>query len=312
MATSTRKKYTAAWIKFNQYLKEQNISLTRILEQQQLDNVMSTYILYLHKTQQSFDLARNTLSSIKRELTVTPPSLTQSKLSLQGWQRINASKKSNRPPITLEMCNVIATTLWKNGYIGAGIGVTLSFHCFLRIGELVSLTVNDILFVGDARVGSAISGRTLGTVKLARTKTGNNQHVTITDYQVARCVQSYITHLNAPHRTASLLNLTASQFRRLFKKAVFSLGLSTIGYTPHSLRHGAATRAYLCDVPLLHIMHRGRWRSTTALTMYVQAGAVFLHDTKIPKQLFEVATIIGEHVETVLSVLLSSTTTRMV
>ena len=57
------------------------------------------------------------------------------------------------------------------------------------------------------------------------------------------------------------LIVTASMLRVMFRKALEVADLSTVGYTPHSLRRGGATFSYHAGVPIEQIKRHGTWRS---------------------------------------------------
>ena len=63
----------------------------------------------------------------------------------------------------------------------AALAMLVGFDCYLRIGELLSLKVQDVAVSNDTRLGSAYRGVLL---RLAHTKTGRNQAVTVEDSAV--------------------------------------------------------------------------------------------------------------------------------
>ena len=122
-----------------------------------------------------------------------------------------------------------------------------------------------------------------GACRLKVTKTGRNQHVTITDFTICSVLRLYIDLLPritssgvTSSESCSLFNLSSSQYRRLFHLACLNLGFESIGYTPHSLRHGGVTYDAMRGVPVADLCLRGRWRSDSALTIYVQQAQVLL------------------------------------
>ena len=57
----------------------------------------------------------------------------------------------------------------------------------------------------------------------------------------------------------------------------------------------------MCGVNVQDLMQRGRWKSQTALTTYVQAVSVFLFDTKLTDQMFYAARIFDQQLVKVMN-----------
>jgi hypothetical protein len=70
----------------------------------------------------------------------------------------------------------------------------------------------------------------------------------------------------------SIFAFTPQQFNTVFDQTVAALGLSSIGYCPHSLRGGGATRDFMCGDTIETILFRGRWESLDSIRTYVQSG----------------------------------------
>ena len=295
IATSTNIKYDTALIQFKQYLKQHRYKLHR-LTANQLDNILVQYIHHLHSTAGSYSTASCTLSALNR-LTGFGSQLHLSKLSLKGWKRKNDDNRKNRPPLTLETSTLIAVTLAKSGHYIAGIGTLLAFHCYLRINELCNLKWCDIVFTGDPRVGSGVQIGVLGALRLQTTKTGRNQTVTIIDNNVCQLLKQLFIDSNVTSNSTSLVfNMSSSKYRRWFRRACEVLDFSTIGYTPHSLRHGGVTYDSMKGVPVKDLMLRGRWKSESALTIYVQTASVLLLNTKLTNEMFQLAQLMHNNI----------------
>jgi len=115
-------------------------------------------------------------------------------------------------------------------------------------------------------------------VGLPHTKTGTNQHVRICMPLVEQLLTHLIAHIKTTtsSREAPLFDFTADQYRKHFHAACTSLGLSQYNFTPHCLRHGAATYAHLRGVPMEDILYRGRWRNPLSARIYIQSGPMLL------------------------------------
>lgn len=306
---ATRSKYSSAYRQFIGYLRRQHVRIDQ-LSPHQLDAHLVDYVHHLHSIGVPYTTAQYVMSSVIRH-TGMKDSFHRTRLSLKGWRRLIAGKRRHRPPLTLEMSTLIAVVLAKSGHVNAAIATLLSFHTYLRINEMSNLLVSDILFAGDPRFGSAMS--VYGTVRLSRTKTGENQCVNITDLQVATVLYEYIQplnlHLSRSATRQSLFGLSASRYRSLFHSAVDALQCGDIGYSPHCLRHGGATHDFMKNVPLLHIMYRGRWRSESSLRTYVNTGAVLLFATRMSRTQLDAAHLFMQYICDVMKMFIQSRST---
>lgn len=167
------------------------------------------------------------------------------------------------------------------------IGTLLSFCGLLRIGELVGLAVEDVLFAGfdDPRVDfAATSG-----LRLKRTKTGQNLFAELHNDDVVELLSSLC---KGRRPDARVFNFSAGTFRTWFKRAVSALGLDD-KYVPHSLRHGAATALYMAGVDIETILVRGRWASTKSARHYIQLGRSLLLAQKVAPDIRDIGKLVA-------------------
>ena len=250
--------------------------------------------------------AINTLCAVRRS-TAFGSLLHHSSLAIKGWVKIhNDHYKINRPPVTLEVTILIAIVMAKSGFYSAAIGTLLSFHTYLRVNELCSLRICDVLFAGDARLGSAAGTQVHGSLRLNFTKTGRNQQVTILDSRIAELLKQWIQYLktNVNNTSTSLVfGYTTSKYRSIFHQSCTALGFESVGYTPHSLRHGGCTYDHMRGVHVQDLMQRGRWRSQNALNTYIQSGSIFLFDTILTDKMFAAARTIDQQLVKVMNLL---------
>ena len=69
------------------------------------------------------------------------------------------------------------------------------------------------------------------------------------------------------------------------KKSLKNFGANRVSFTPHSLRHGGATRDYMLGVPMADIVVRGRWAQSKTASRYIQQGRALLVKLDLPKKL---------------------------
>jgi integrase len=257
----------------------------------------------MYTVNSSYGKAVCALSSLNR-LFGSKISLHRSRLALQGWYRRNEQIRKKRPPLTLEVVILIAVTLAKSGYYNAAVATLLGFHCYLRINEMCGLKFEDVIFAGDVRIGSGVQSHVLAALRLKVTKTGRNQTVSIIDSNICSLLKIVCENRNENVSVRSLVfGLNAGQYRRLFQQTCSILGFESISYTPHALRHGGVTFDHMRGIPVKDLMLCGRWKSESALTIYVQTASVLLLDTHITNEQFQSAKIIHENIIRVMNIL---------
>jgi integrase len=245
-----------------------------------LDLIVSEYIEHLHMTSQSKTLASNTINAINFYLPRAKHHLHESHLLIRGWN--NLQPKHSRPPLTFELAVVIAISMLKGGYHGAAVATLLAFDCYLRIGELTNIRVCDVALRGNLHFGNAYTGAAIG---LPNTKTGPNQFVTVSLPIVEHLLQYHIDSLLhiSNNKSQSLFNMSSEEYRKIFYMARDQLGLAKYLFTPHSLRHGAATSDYMKGKPVEDILLRGRWRQALSARIYIQSGQMLLISVDEPQ-----------------------------
>ena len=292
-AESTRKKYEDAVAKFVSWMSSSGF---QCYDWSELDAALTEYFhdLYTEKAGACRSRAEATVSGLVALMPAVKPYLLESRLALRGWRRLVPPVAY--PPMTWDLAVCVAVRMAATGHWSSGVGVLLSFECYLRIGELAGLRRKDVADVGDPRLGSVYGGMAL---RLRRTKTGNNKWVAVRSVVVRQLVRMLLRR--APPGRRARLFPSPAVFRRRFKDACAFLGLSS-DFVPHSLRHGGATHDHLLGRPLEEILQHGRWASTKSARHYVQAGRALLMTMNIPDH---VATIAEIFVPSVMEVFVS-------
>jgi integrase len=134
----------------------------------------------------------------------------------------------------------------------------------------------------SAPAASARSSRPSETgrlcIRLATTKTGSNQTAELYDHQVQQLLSQLVHGRQGEELVFSFPAPDPSAFfRTALHSACSALGLQSIGFTPHSLRHGGATHAHThMGQTIEQVMHRGRWKSNASCRTYIQSGTAAL------------------------------------
>lgn len=184
-----------------------------------------------------------------------------------------------KPPMVKDVVTAVAWRLVNEGFSATALGVLVQFDCYLRPAELCGLRVRNIVFPRGNVLGGAIHQTLL---LLSQAKTGPLQSVDVVDHRIVRALRRLVEGKEDHIK----LFPSYSVFCRRFKNALRKIGLGDIGYTPHSLRHGAATTDLINKggKHLKAILYRGRWVSNAGRS-YLQRGAAALLDAKLPRRI---------------------------
>jgi len=167
----------------------------------------------------------------------------------------------------------------ERGALREGVAALLSFHCLLRVGELVNIRKADVAVREDDRLGLDRQPFE-GALRLRATKTGPNQWVSIVDPDVMTLLNFALVGLRPEDK---VFPFSAASFRKLLRSVSLELGIRT-PYVPHSFRHGGATRLHMLGISIEDIMLRGRWQSSKSARRYIQSGQALLLAIQTPSQ----------------------------
>lgn len=272
-----------------------------------IDNCVSRYLAHVYRRNDGRlrQLAVGTVYGIYLFYPSVRGQLVVCEQMLGGWRRLHPT--ISHPPLTWPLVTLIAVTMAHNHYMDGALGTLVAFDGLLRISEMSALRVGDVSAPSDRRRGgvSSISDSSLSQpsiassshvlLRLAVTKTGSNQWVELTNYQVEHLLLQHISHLPP---TARVFNLRrngrrhhpSTAYRIALKAVCKALGIESQGFTPHSLRHGGATHALQhLRQSVETVMLRGRWQSASSCRTYLQAGRAQLLQSTIDPQILALA-----------------------
>jgi len=171
LAPTTHSKYSKALSHFEMFCDDQRFEVNI---DRDVDRYLTIYIQHLYDTGGSMDLAKNAIYGVQHRAPWLAHSLGAAKLALRGWKRTHPS--TSHPPLTWELTCLMAVWMAIRGQHHAALAMLVGFDCYLRIGELLSLKVQDVAVSNDPRLGSAYRG-VMGL--LVQTKSGRNQSFTV-------------------------------------------------------------------------------------------------------------------------------------
>ena len=224
---------------------------------------------------------------------------------LTGWSRLQPSV--SHPPLTWPLTVLIATTMARRSHIDAAMATLVAFDCFLRISEYVAFVIEDLALPSDLRLGSRIPGYR-ATLRIRTAKTGTNQSVQIYNHKITLLLARFVHRRRTLHRAqleSPLFRLHSEEaYRRVFNDAIRCLGIASVHFVPHSLRHGGATHAINMGYDLNTIMQRGRWRSTSSADLYLQQANAARLSIRISPDVHQSAKALEDDFANCMSILL--------
>lgn len=299
LAPSTHASYTRNLDKF---LNHTRLSLSELmlLTPTIIDQRMAEYIDDLFAHRGSYEYACQAVFGLIYRHPPVKMHLGESRMRLRGWKRLKNGK--SHPPITWELTCVFAATMAKWGRHAEAVATLVSFDCFLRVGEMTRIQYDDVAMPNDPRMGGVHAQMVL---RLARTKTGLNQSVSIDNPVVRRALHGYL--LAYPFISHDrVFPFSPSAFRRTIREVSVSLGLSRIPFVPHSFRHGGATHYYFQGSSINDIMFRGRWVALESTQRYITTARALLLLNTIPPHLHDAGHVLSPYMADVLLTLMET------
>lgn len=285
---STQASYRRAVRNFLLYA---DLSLDSLLRRssRRIDRLLTDYLHHLHRTHAPHSHGVHAVYGLIYYVPKLKERLVLSRRSLRGWDRIRVHR--SHPPLTWSLTIMLALTMARGGLHAEAVASLLAFDCYLRIGEYLRLQYADIAQLHDTRVDDARGGMAL---RLAHTKTGPNQWVSVRDPTVASAFSAYLQSRSwSP--TDLVFPFSASHWRRVLHRCCSVLGLDHIPFVPHSFRHGGATRDFIRGVSIEQIKLHGRWKSLESARRYIQQGPAMLLLHTIPAGLVQQARVFEPH-----------------
>ena len=214
--------------------------------------------------------AANTRSAVLLFLPNGRWSLNGSARALKGWARQRPSKQ--RPPMPWDLATILVNEFGRRNQLEHEWIFRACFEGYLRLSEAVGVKREDL----------DVSGQE-GILALPKSKAGLNKSVVVHGGDWLDLTKKLLKR--PPNHRSNLVSVSAQSFRSALKKALRKLGIKRVTFTPHSLRHGGATRDFMLGVPMADIVVRGRWAQAKIASRYIQQGRALLVKLDLPKKL---------------------------
>ena len=220
------------------------------------DTQCSAFAEELWESGDSRSVLGNTLSAFSHFIPSLRGQLPATWRLYGAWGR---TEMPNRAPcIDVELLHGLSGYMLKRGHRGAAVATLAAHHCCWRTSELLEVRTTDITL-----------GLRATTILLRDTKMGGrigvHENCTVKDAFVLRAIRNYLPLVQ---KGATLVGLTAYEYRKLFGEAVCALGLPR-RYKPYGLRRGGATCCFQASGRFDLVADRGRWQSLRAMRVYI-------------------------------------------
>jgi hypothetical protein len=288
----------------SKFLSHTRLSLQQLLSHppSHIDGLLAAFIDHQYALGGSIDYCQQAVNALVFQRPLLKHRLGESRLRLRGWR--NLVESHSHPPLTWELTVLFAVTMARWGCHAEAAASLLAFDCYLRVGEIIGLRYCDVIMPRDPRVGSAHPAMAL---RLARTKTGNNQWVSLRSPAVSGPFLHYLNSLGPAVRPDQLVfPFSRDRFCRLIHRVATALGVGHTPYVPHSFRHGGATCDFLRGHSIERIMFHGRWRSMESARRYIQTGRAIMATLDVPSCLNDVGAVLAACLPAVMDHLLHS------
>ncbi|CAK0823013.1 unnamed protein product, partial [Prorocentrum cordatum] len=198
--------------------------------------------------------------------------------SLSGWTRLQPGR--SRPPPPRALALAMAAVLASMGKPDSGLCILVAFECYLRPSEAATLLANQLLPGMCKEVGVLQHPLLiLHPEELATSsKTGEFDSTVAFDLPRHHWIGRAAVRLQRlRHEDELLFQISYPQLLAVFHAACQYLKLGGLGFSPHCLRRGGATRdrAEGCR-SLLEVQRRGMWRAASSVRRCDKAGRLAL------------------------------------
>lgn len=271
----TRREYRTALLEFIDYCEKRSLEIRK---PSQFDHVLCQYIHAEFRSpgRDGRGHVNKVMSALLFYLPEIKGSLHLSHKAIIGWSRLRPSQQMTPCPHDLALG--IAYFLRLRGNHRMCLAVLLMFDCHLRHEELRSISKRKVIITEDeeARI----------VLLLAETKTGKNQSVQVRMRLVKTMLLRELEDVQ--DLDDKLFPFSQDFFRQNIHEIMdqhFPLTDPKSKITPHSFRHGGATRDYMLKrLSLQEIKDRGRWKNDSTLYNYVQVAKSLIVQVTLPEQ----------------------------
>lgn len=234
-----------------------------------IDSYLSLYLNLLYESGTStMGQANNTVFGLMHVVPALRLQLPTARRCLKGWKKSRPTL--SWPPLSWELACMLAIQMSSVGWYDEALALLISYDGYFRINELLKCKLRHFYCY-------SVSFPPVYQFRLKETKTGANKLVTMTNNELGAALMSYIsTRYHGQSLSTRIFQFDDNKYRDKFRKGCELLGWQSVGFVPHSVRHGHASDDFNAGVPIETIQVRGRWASIQSTRNYIQGGRVHL------------------------------------
>jgi hypothetical protein len=262
----THQLYSTAAAEFIRWYQQQPEAYS---DYSHLDSYLAIYLNLLFRSRVShLGHANNMVFGLMHLVPALRTRMPISRRCLKGWKKSRVSY--SWPPLTWELACMLAVQMSEVGWFDEALALLISYDGYFRISELLATRIRDVMHW-------TVSEPEVYQIRLKNTKTGPNRLVTLTKNDLGAALITFInTRLDGASSRSRIFHFSARHYRKCFRKGCELLGWESVGFVPHSVRHGHASDDFNSGVPLETIQVRGRWASIDSTRHYIQSSRVHL------------------------------------
>lgn len=231
---------------------------------EELDVYIEQYMEFIYAHGWPTYRALKVLDALKHHNPRLKGRLPRSHRAAKGLRALHITE--HHTPVPLDVVWAVAVVLTRVGKLREAVAILLSFHCYLRIGEVVNLKHVCVVLQGDLRMG--IGSRASITIESA--KTGPDQFILIKNDMIEQLLRRMV-HITSENHEYVFGEMTVRSLRASFKQGQLLIGLTKQQfYNFHGLRGGGCGNDVFREIYTLpQIQLRGRWVSVKSFRFTV-------------------------------------------
>ena len=277
LAVGTLVKYLTAFLRFSAWCDDTGWA-ARVPDVQALEFALIEWMEELHDDGVGAYIGNCAFGAIRVLSRRIHGELVDARALLSDWNGVGHAV--HWPPLPFPLLFLLAEDQLQRGDVGCALAFMLAFTRLLRISEVAGLRVGDVVFPEDPRFW----GVAYVVLALAHTKTGDDLSAEIRASWLWPMLRTWV-HTKAAGGAGARLFPSASDLRAALHASLQALGLAQVGFVFHSFRAGGALYLLNCEVELVEVLRRGRWRRPESARPYLQRLRALAAGRAIPPAL---------------------------
>ena len=263
----TLQSYKKALLSFFEWLEGEAMPIPQ--STRQLDESLAQYLDHLFLDDRPITYAGHTLSALKRFHPRLRWKIPLAKQFFSNWRQIYVTRQA--VPMPVEVLMALAGVAAASKDWSFCVLLLLGYSAFLRTSEMVTLSLRKIIW-------SSATGQIILALPATKTSRMKDESVEITDPFATVVLQKLINS----GKKDRIWSGTARLFRQQLKLYLDFLKLSSVNFTPYSIRRGGASYAFSQGITFDALLVLGRWQSIKTARVYLDSGRSSLVQLQLP------------------------------